>query len=60
MGTLHTPPRQYLVLTGGLPERLKTYEGKVTLPGEFDLYANGLRLPYCGVQVTLPSPAKSS
>jgi len=41
MGTLHRPPRQHLVLTGGLPERLKAYVGKVTLPWEFDLYANG-------------------
>jgi len=60
MGTLHRPLRQHLVLTGGLPKQLKTYEGKVTLPWEFDLYVNGPQLPYCGVQVTLPSPAKSS
>jgi len=60
MGILHRPPRQHLLLTGGVPERLKTYGGKVTLPWEFDLYANGPQLPYCGVQVTLASPAKSS
>jgi len=60
METLHRPPRQHLVLTGGLPEGLKTYESKVTLPWEFYLYANGDQLPYCGVQVSLPSPAKSS
>jgi len=60
MGTLHRPPRQHLVLTGGLPERLTTYEGKVTIPWEFDLCANGPQLRYCGVQVTLPSPVKSS
>jgi len=43
---LHGPPRRLLWSTGGLPERLKAYEGKVTLPWEFGHYAPGPQLTF--------------
>ena len=60
MGMLHGPPRRLLWSTGGLLEWLTASESKVTLPWEIGHYAQGPQLPYWGVQVTLPSPAKSS
>jgi len=59
MGMLYEPPQRLLWSTGGLPEWLMTQEGKVTLPREFGHYGHGPQLPYRGVQVALPSRAKS-
>jgi len=37
MGMLHRSPRPLLWSTGGHPERLKVYEGKVTLPYDWKI-----------------------